>query len=264
MNKIKINVYAKINLALDIVGVREDGYHELEMLNSSVSIYDTVSACKSDKSVVFMDGVQANENNTALKTLQILKENFNIDMRVNIQKRIPFSAGLGGSSADASGVFFCAHKLFGIPLDKLASLAVKVGCDVPYMINGGGARVRGVGEIVEPCEVPQLSLVICQSEYGASTKEIYKTYDKIGAYPKSGNHFNALEKSAVSLNPNIQLAKERLKRFTDEVFMTGSGSAYVGVFNSLEDAKRCLDSLVGDFVFKGVAQTMSSGIEILE
>lgn len=264
MEKIKIKVYAKINLALDVAGVREDGYHELNMLNSSVSIFDVITACKSEHNHVFMDGVEVKDDNTALKTLQLLKENFNINMEVYIEKGIPFSAGLGGSSADASGVFFCAHKLYGIPLDKLVSLAVKVGCDVPYMISGGGAKVRGVGEIVEPCDMPKLSLAICQKEYGASTKEIYSTYDKIGAYPKSGENFNALEKSAITLNPNIQIAKNQLLKSTDKVFMTGSGSAYVGVFDSLEEASRCVDSLGEDFIFKGVAQTLNRGIEVLE
>ena len=263
MEQIKIKVYAKINLALDIVGVRDDGYHELDMLNSSVDIFDTITACKSDENRVFMNGEQVYDDNTALKTLQILQQHFNINMNVQIEKGIPFSAGLGGSSADASGVFFCAHKLYGIPLDTLQSLAVKVGCDVPYMIIGGGARVQGVGEIVEPCQVPRLTLAICQKEYGASTKEIYSTYDKIGAFPKSGDNFNALEKSAISLNPNIQIAKEKLLEFTDKVFMTGSGSAYVGIFNSQEEAKRCVDSLGDDFIFKAVAQTKDRGIEII-
>ncbi|MDE5549696.1 MAG: hypothetical protein K2J13_05545, partial [Clostridia bacterium] len=213
MDKIKIKVYAKINLALDIVGVRDDGYHELDMLNSSVSIFDTITARKSNQSVVFMNGVKAKASNSAVKTLQILKDNFNINMCVDIRKGIPFSAGLGGSSADASGVFFCAYKLFNIPLDSLISLAVKVGCDVPYMIIGGGARVRGVGEIVEPCKVQKLSLAICQKEYGSSTKNIYATYDKIGAYPKQDDNFNALEKAAISLNPNIKIAKEELLKF---------------------------------------------------
>ncbi|MDE5549719.1 MAG: hypothetical protein K2J13_05665, partial [Clostridia bacterium] len=75
--------------------------------------------------------------------------------------------------------------------------------------------------------------------------------------------FNALEKAAISLNPNIKIAKEELLKFTDKVFMTGSGSAYVGVFKSLEDARNFVDNLGDGFVFKSVAQTLDSGIEIL-
>ncbi|MDE6757729.1 MAG: 4-(cytidine 5'-diphospho)-2-C-methyl-D-erythritol kinase [Clostridia bacterium] len=260
MEKIKIKVFAKINLSLDITGVRSDGYHELDMLNTSVSIYDTISACKSKASRVVMDGVEAGENNTAVKALKLLKENFDINMDVEIQKGIPFSAGLGGSSADASGVFFCAHKLYELPLEDIMRLAVKVGCDVPYMLYGGGARVQGVGEIVKPCKLPQLSLVICQKEYGASTKEIYSKYDEIGSYPKVGDKFNALEKAAVALNPNIKIAKKRLLKFTDRVFMTGSGSAYVGVFDSLEDAQKCVDEIGDDFIFKNLAFSVKGNL----
>ncbi len=263
METVKVKVYAKINLYLDVTGVRADGYHELDMLNVSANIFDTVRACKSDKNLVFMDGRQVAQDNTAYKSLALLEKKFNVKMKIEIQKGIPFSAGMGGSSADASGVFYCAHKLYGIPIENLLPLALKVGCDVPYMIYGGGAIVRGAGEIVIPKTMPQMFLVVCQQEYGASTKDIYRQYDKIGADGKNSEHFNALEKAAISLNPKIALAKEKLLEFTDEVFMTGSGSAYVGVFDSLEEAKKCEES-IGDCIFKSTAITTLRGIEILQ
>ncbi|MDE7336996.1 MAG: hypothetical protein K2N32_02660, partial [Clostridia bacterium] len=205
MEKIKIKVYAKINLSLDITGLRADGYHELDMLNTSADIYDTITASKSDNSVVFMDGEKVADGNTAVKALDFIEKNFNVKMKVEIEKGIPFSAGLGGSSADASGVFYCAHKLFGIPLDEFKPYALKVGCDVPYMMYGGGAIARGIGETLIAKNLPQMWLVICQEEYGASTKEIYACYDTIGAYEKCGERYNALEKAAVTLNPRIAL-----------------------------------------------------------
>ena len=136
MKRISIKVNAKINLSLDITGVREDGYHNLDMIMTSVDVFDIITAQKSDKSQVTMDGQVVEANNTAAKALALLQEKFNIAMNVDIVKGIPFSAGMGGSSADASGVFFCASKLFGISIDEMMPLALKVGCDVPYMIFG--------------------------------------------------------------------------------------------------------------------------------
>ncbi|MDE7191881.1 MAG: 4-(cytidine 5'-diphospho)-2-C-methyl-D-erythritol kinase [Clostridia bacterium] len=264
MNRIRIKVNAKINLSLDITGVREDGYHNLDMLMTSVDIFDIISAQKSNESRVVMDGKVADANNTAVKALALLQEKFNIAMSVDIVKGIPLSAGMGGSSADASGVFYCANKLFGISVDEMIPLALKVGCDVPYMIFGGGARVQGVGEIITPVEIQPLTLVIAQKTVGSSTKDIYKKYDAVGGDRCDGKpYFNALERSAVLLNPQIADAKMDLLKFSDRVFMTGSGSAYVGVFDDDQKAKRCLESLQ-DYVFCKLAHTKSQGIEIIE
>ncbi|MDE6474746.1 MAG: 4-(cytidine 5'-diphospho)-2-C-methyl-D-erythritol kinase [Clostridia bacterium] len=264
MKRISIKVNAKINLSLDITGVREDGYHNLDMLMSSVDIFDTITAQKSDKSQVTMDGQVVEGNNTAVKALALLQEKFNIAMKVDIVKGIPFSAGMGGSSADASGVFYCANKLFGISVDEMIPLALKVGCDVPYMIFGGGARVQGVGEIITPVKIQPLTLVIAQKTVGSSTKDIYKKYDAVGRDRCDGKpYFNALERGAVMLNPQIADAKADLLKFTQSVFMTGSGSAYVGVFEDDEKARRCKRSLQG-YVFCKLAHTKSQGIEIIE
>ncbi|MDE5655056.1 MAG: 4-(cytidine 5'-diphospho)-2-C-methyl-D-erythritol kinase [Clostridia bacterium] len=263
MNSISIKVNAKINLSLDITGVRADGYHILDMLMTSVDIFDTITASKSNLPKVTMDNKEVSGDNTAVKALKLLHDKFNIAMQVDIVKGIPFSAGMGGSSADASGVFYCASKLYGIALEEMIGLALKVGCDVPYMLFGGGARVQGVGEIVTPVEVPQMTMVIAQKTSGASTKDIYRKYDDVGGERGNGKtHFNVLERGAVMLNPQIAQAKSDLLKFTDLVFMTGSGSAYVGVFDDEEKAKCCVESLQ-DYVFCKVAHTKHTGIEVI-
>lgn len=263
MESIEIKVNAKINLSLDITGVRADGYHNLDMLMTSVDIFDTVSARKSRVPQVTMDGIVVEGDNTAVKALKLLQDKFDIAMQVDIAKGIPFSAGMGGSSADASGVFFCASKLFDIPLSDIMPLALKVGCDVPYMLFGGGAKVQGIGEIITPMEIPPLTLVIAQKTLGSSTKDIYAKYDEVGGERDKGNaHFNVLERSAVLLKPQIAVAKSHLQKYTDCVFMTGSGSAYVGIFHDEEKAKQCLISLE-DYAFCKLAHTAQQGIEIV-
>lgn len=262
MESIEIKVNAKINLSLDVTGVRADGYHTLDMLMASVDIFDGISAKKSATSSATMDGRQVGDDNTAVKALRLLKDRFDIAMQVDIVKGIPLAAGLGGSSADASGVFFCASKLYDIPLEKVTPLALEVGCDVPYMIKGGGARVSGVGEVIVPVEIPPMTLVIAQKVIGASTKDIYLKYDEMrGERGKDECLSNALERGAVALTPLIVKAREDLQRFTDKVFMTGSGSAYVGVFDDEKQAINCAAQLK-DYVFASVAHTKSNGIEI--
>lgn len=274
MQEISIKVNAKINLSLDITGIRKDGYHELDMLMSSVGIYDVLHVRKSDSNVVTMDGKEASEDNTALKALRLLEKKFGVRMRADIQKGIPFSSGMGGSSADASGIFYCAYKLYGLDIEEIMPLALKVGCDVPYMLYGGDARVQGVGEEISPLRFPRLHLVIAQKTAGASTGEIYKRYDECGGdrgsidetlknIQNSWTPFNVLERSAKSLCPEIEEAKKALLRFTDKVFMTGSGSAYVAVFRNEEEAKRCLDGLDG-MIFKAYTTTKEKGIEELK
>lgn len=263
MNSMSIKVNAKINLTLDVTGRREDGYHTLDMLMTSVDIFDTITARKSDTSKVTMDGREASDDNTAVKALKLLQDKFNIAMQVDIVKGIPFSAGMGGSSADASGVFYLASKLFGMAVEEMIPLALKVGCDVPYMLFGGGARVQGVGEIVTQVDVPQMTLVIAQKDIGSSTRDIYRKYDEVGGDKSdNGAYFNALERGAVALNSKIEQAKNDLLKFTDRVFMTGSGSAYVGVFDDERKAEQCLKSLQG-YIFSKVAHTKKKGIEII-
>ncbi len=260
MDDIKLLVNAKINLSLDITGVRQDGYHILDMTMTSVDIFDELRARKSDASQAFMDGKIAGDGNTASKALKLLQDAYGVRMSVDIAKGIPFSAGMGGSSADASGVFVCASELFGIPLAELMPLALKVGCDAPYMCYGGGARVRGVGEIVQPMDIPSMTLVVAQKTAGASTRDIYRKYDEIGG-DREGEHFNVLERAATALVPEIAVARRDLQKYTDKVFMTGSGSAYVGVFDCEDRAKKCLSNLNG-YAFARVARTQSKGIKI--
>lgn len=270
MQSLRIKVNAKINLSLDITGVREDSYHLLDMLMTSVDVYDEIFACKSRENAVFMDGVKAGEENTALKALNALSDKFGINMFIEIKKGIPFSSGMGGSSADASGVIYCAYKLYSLDIEELLPLALGIGCDVPYMLYGGAARVQGVGEEISPLSFPLMHLVIAQKCVGASTGEIYKRYDKCGkdrgdidevlsTIRTRFKPFNVLEKSALSLCPEIEDAKIQLAKFTDTVFMTGSGSAYVGVFPDGQKAEQCCEALKG-MLFKTHTVTKDRGI----
>ncbi|MGN0771125.1 MAG: 4-(cytidine 5'-diphospho)-2-C-methyl-D-erythritol kinase [Christensenellales bacterium] len=273
MNTIRLKVFAKVNLALDVKDKRPDGYHNLDMLMASVDMYDTLIMSKSDQNLVTMDGVIVGEENTAVRALDRLTEAFGINMRVDILKDIPLKAGLGGSSADAAGVFVGAAHMFGIDIDKMTRLALKVGSDVPYMMKGGFCRVRGKGEIVEPVELDDMNMVILQAEYGASTAQVYNQYDLLGGnsgdvdrvlkeIKNSGRgFFNNLQDAAIRLCPSIEYSVGALQTYTDRVFMTGSGSAVVGVFDDERQARWCELNFGGYLCAKAV-RTKKSGYEI--
>lgn len=275
MEKIKVKVFAKVNLGLDILGVYDDGYHQLKMLMASVDIADVVCCEKAEMSKVVMDGVIAEYSNTASKALQLLNKSYGINMKVDIEKGIPMNAGLGGSSADAAAVFWCASKLYGISVEELETLAIAVGSDVPYMLYGGGAVVEGRGESIELCPLPQLHLIVVQRQCGASTAEVYKNYDKnpnrLGKIELlqgdifGNKFFNVLQHSAIQLCPSIDETIAEMKIFTKKVFMSGSGSAVVGVFESSNDAKKACEKLQsGKYKFLSVVSTVPSGIEVIK
>ena len=276
MEKLKLKVYAKVNLALDILGKFENGYHDLDMLMASVNIFDTMTFNKAKSNQVKMDGKVVGAENTAVKALELLSGKYGIHMNVQITKGIPFAAGMGGSSADASGVFVAASKLYDIPLKELEELAAKVGSDVIYMMYGGFARVRGQGENIEKIDLPMMDILIAQLEPGGSTKDVYAEYDKnptktrltidqaLEQIKKTGRgFFNVLSDGAIKLCPSIEYSLKDIYAFTDRVFMTGSGSAVVGIFDRERDAKWCEINLVGYLVAKTL-HTMPEGIEVRE
>ena len=270
MEKLTLKVYAKINLMLDIKGILDDGYHSLDMVMTSCDLFDEIKAEKSIANEVYMDGVLQDEKNTAYKALDILTLAYGYRMKVQIKKGIPMKAGVGGSSADAAGVFFAYSYLYGIDTEYMTKLALSVGSDVCYMIKGGPAKVRCKGEMVFPIEkYTELNMVMLQKEYGAETKDVYKHYDKIGRqiqdeFEIDGQKvFNVLQAPAIELCPSIQESIDELKKHTRYVFMTGSGSAVLGIFNSKDEAKAALDKIKGNYDFKQVVSTKPFGVEIM-
>ena len=271
MEEITIKVFAKINLKLDITGILDDGYHSLDMIMTSIDVFDVIKAQKATQNEVYMDGVLQDDKNTAYKALEVLSLAYGYKMKVEIEKHIPMSAGVGGSSADAAGVFFAYSKLYGVEMDYMTKLALSVGSDVVYMMKGGPAKVRCKGEIVFPIEnFEDMHMVILQKIPGAATGQVYKKFDDMGrsiedAFKVNDNLeiYNVLQAPAISLCKEIKITIDELKKHTNKVFMTGSGSAVCGLFDSYEQAKACLDKIEGDYVFKNVVKTLPYGIEIV-
>ncbi len=263
MNRVKIKAYAKINLTLEIVG-REGEYHLLDSLVASVDVYDIIvlKKRKDPLSFVRMHGQGSEsippEKNNALKAAEAFSKKFGVSgADITVYKNIPIGAGLGGSSADVSGVLNGMAKLYKID-DKqgLEALAETLGSDVKYMLDGGFVRMRGRGERLTETKITQrLNLLLLCPKSSVSTGACYQKYDEL-AIPFTGGEYtescisaleqnavdeggryltNALFPSATAINGEVQKAYEALLGLSPfGVSMTGSGSAVFAIFETKE------------------------------
>ena len=279
-----IRANAKINWTLDTVGVREDGYHLLDMVMQSVSLHDTLTIEAADEITFSADGavrVPTNESNLALRAARALQSHAGISRgaSIHLHKRIPSGAGLGGGSADAAAVLQGLNTLWelGLSRETLLKIGLSLGADVPFCLTGGLAHVQGIGEIITPlpCE-RNYALVIVQPCRGLSTPQVFHALDETDisadrpntaqaiAALEAGNLAllseslgNTLQPVAVSLRPQIRRAiadlRERGARMAQ---MTGSGSAVFGVFASPAAADTAYQSLRRRYAYCYTAQTI--------
>ena len=175
----KLRAYAKINLTLDVTGRREDGYHTLDTVMQTVSVWDEVEIKKINKPGIRLfcnrEYLPVVTQNTAFRAAQYFFERCGITgqgLSIHIRKYIPSRAGMGGGSADAAAVLHGLNQMFhaGLPQQELVELGARVGADVPFCVVGGTCRCRGIGEQVEPVSpLPDCWLVLCKPPAGMST-----------------------------------------------------------------------------------------------
>ncbi len=256
---------AKINLTLDITGVRDDGYHLLEMIMQSVSLYDTVEVTTDSSgeiSVVSSLIGLGGKNDIAYKAASAFTEVTGIrdGIKVKIEKRIPCAAGLGGGSADAAAVLMILNKMYGYPISntKLEKLALKLGADVPYFLYGGTVLVSGIGDVFSYLPpIPNCYIVIAKNAVKKSTGDMYRIIDHADNLPKPDNKaaINAIKDGNLNLlckhinnvfsvawnSPEI--TKTMKSSGAIAVSISGSGPSYFGVFNNDTMARDCVDNL---------------------
>lgn len=268
----KIKAYAKINLTLDVTGRREDGFHTLDTVMQTVSLWDEVELKREKEPGVRLrcskDYLPTDKRNTAYRAAQFFLEHCGLEgegVSLSICKHIPSRAGMGGGSADAAAVLRGLNQLFEAKLDlpTLMALGAKVGADVPFCVHGGTCRCRGIGEVVEPvAPLPDCYLAICKPPAGMSTPRAYALLD---GYPQTRNlgtprMLQALERGDLArvaarlsnrFDETMRLSQVRqIKRMMVAAgalgaMMTGSGSAVYGVFDAKEKAENCLEILEG-------------------
>ena len=260
MQSLKIKANAKINLSLSVLGKRKDGYHELDTVMQSISLYDTVYIEKRDKITVEC-GEFGGEDNIAFKTAAAFFKACSINggANIKIEKRIPSAAGMGGGSADAAAVLVGLNKLYKTKLsyEKLLSIAVKLGADVPFLICGGTARAKGIGEILEPVNPLQnCYFLIAKGECKPSTGEMFSRLDSANyCKPDIDKTVSALnngdlsavltsmDNSFAALWQESKVKAELIKTNADAVSLSGSGPAWFAVYRDEERAKNAEKAL---------------------
>lgn len=285
MKTLRIKAAAKLNFSLDILGIRPDGYHEMDMVMQTINLFDDVELSKAGTISVFSDGSPDGPENLAWKAAEAFfrAAKRSGGARIRLTKRIPVQAGMAGGSADAAAVLIGLNALYDACLspEALRDAGLSVGADVPYCLIGGTARVRGIGEIVEPMP-PFLSgyLVVAKPAIGISTAEAFRRFDRAEnlRHPDIAALLSAMEKGqldALSLfmenvleqseqNETVEtLRQELLKNGALAARMTGSGSAVFGLFSEKEAASRCAVALAGENRQIFVTKPYPKGITLL-
>lgn len=274
--------YAKVNLTLDVLKKRPDGYHELEGIMQSISLFDEVEARPSGVISVSFDA-PVPENNTCKKAAELFLAGTDLGAEIYVKKHIPSEAGLGGASADAAAVLRALNRMFaGTPLERneseLYGIGLNVGADVPFCLMGGCAVARGVGEILTPVDGMELDLLIVKGSRGVSTGKLFASLG-IGGEEKSrlpeknlGNALaaieendaralgaylnNALTPAACLFAPEIGGLILRMKALGAlGASMTGSGAAVFGIFPDAASAERAYGGFA-DCDFRAVLKTV--------
>lgn len=287
VKSIKLKAYAKVNLCLDIIGKREDGYHLIETVMQSVGVFDKVYVKRTNDgkiSVLCDKGDIPEKNNTAYKAAKAFFEHIGAERdsgaKIKIKKNIPSQAGMGGASADAAAVIVALNILYktGLSKNELCAIGAKVGADVPFCIYGGTCLARGIGEVLtELNDFSGKYLVIAKGNEGVSTKEAYdavdskkdivkprldKVIDAITAQNVSalkGNLINVFEQ-VVDLSDAPKIAEKMRVNGAIDSAMTGSGSAVFGVFAELKSAKKCAKKLKKEYPFAAACKTVNCGV----
>lgn len=274
---------AKINLGLDVVRKREDGYHEVKMIMQNVYLFDSVLLSRNSESDIVVDTnlpfLPTDKNNLVYKAADLLREEFGIDkgLKISLRKHIPVAAGMAGGSADAAAVMVGVNRMFhlGLSQEELMKRAVKIGADVPYCIMRGTALSEGIGEILTPLPAPPpCHVLIAKPGVSVSTKFVYsnlklsettihpdidgmieaiKAQDIKGMCSRMGN---VLETVTIPAYPIIGSIKETMMNCGAlGSLMSGSGPTVFGLFENANKARECMNEIKKNQMAKQVFLT---------
>ena len=260
MDKLELKALGKINLGLDILGRRENGYHDVRMVMQTVYLYDRVTLEKTREPGIEISTnlsyLPVNENNIAYKAAELLRGEFGIreGIRITLEKHIPVAAGMAGGSSNAAAVLFGMNRMFGLGLSEegLKERGVTLGADVPYCIMRGTVLAEGIGEILTPLPpLPKCYVLIAKPPLSASTRTVYEKIDREGikSHPDidgilaglqegdlqqvAGSMGNVLEQVMLEEHPVLQRIKDvMIGSGALNAMMSGSGPTVFGIFTS--------------------------------
>lgn len=270
MVRIVLEPFAKVNLGLDIVGRRDDGYHEVKMIMQSVDLKDCMTLTVTDEDIVAImtdsKDIPADDSNIVIKAIKLLKQEYGIKKGINVElkKNIPIAGGMAGGSADAAAALRGMNELFNLKLDdkKLCELGVKLGADVPYCIMGGTMLSEGIGEVLTPLKsAPDCYAAIVKPAFSVSTKKVYEAYDSLSGdriiHPDIDGLIDAINegdlyKMCTCMGNSLESVTEKdhpyiteIKRILEEkgavkAMMSGSGPTVFAIFDDKDKANSAI------------------------
>ena len=283
MDSIRLKARAKINLGLDVLGKREDGYHEVRMVMQTIGIYDRLILTKIPEEEIRITSnlafLPVNENNLIYKAIKLLKDEYHFPggVSVDLNKFIPVAAGMAGGSTDAASTMFGVNRLFGLNLSmgKMMELGVRLGADVPYCVMRGTALAEGIGEkLTRITPVPHMWILIAKPQINVSTRLVYEQLDMGGIqkHPDidgiiraieaqdvvriAQSMGNVLENVTVPLYPVIETIKQdMLSHGAINAMMSGSGPTVFGLFDDKDTAEHACEALRESKIAKTVFLT---------
>ena len=283
MDEITLKALAKINLGLDVIRRREDGYHEVSMVMQTIHLYDRLEIAKSHEPGIHirsnLNFLPVNENNLVYKAGKLLMDEFGITdgVDVNLEKRIPVAAGMAGGSTDAAAMLYGMNRIFelGLTREQLMERGVKIGADVPYCVMRGTALAEGIGEkLTKLPPMVKCPVLIAKPQISVSTKFVYDNL-KLNSdtkhpdikklvtdikekdlYKIAGDMGNVLETVTIPAYPVIAEIKEHMKEHGAlNAMMSGSGPTVFGLFDKEETAVEAYEAMKASGLAKQVYLT---------
>lgn len=280
MKELNLRAYAKINLGLDVVRKREDGYHEVSMVMQTIKLFDRLHFERLSEDVIQLSTnlkfLPVDENNLVYKAVKLLKEEFSIKEGVSLRldKHIPVAAGMAGGSSDCAAALFGMNRMFGLGLSRqqLMERGVRLGADVPYCIMRGTALSEGIGEILTPLPpMPHCYILVAKPPISVSTKYVYEHLDlpNLSHHPDIAGIVeglkqqdlkmitdcmeNVLESVTQKEYPVIcEIKQLMMKQGAVNALMSGSGPTVFGIFTDKKTADAANDAVFGSGLAKQV------------
>lgn len=289
--EIKVNAYAKINLMLDIVATRTDGYHDLFMIMQSIGIYDTITISQTNSKKITItcniDDIPLNEKNIAYKAADTFFNGTKIKnkgIHIDIVKRIPHAAGMAGGSADGAGVLVALNELTnaGLTDDELCGIGVQIGADVPFCIKGGTLLAQGIGDVLNKVKpLRKCYILIAKPEVGVNTAFAYKQFDECGKVHTPDKFGMLCAMQSRDLADIASRMENVFEQFIDVpnkvdmksimresgalgVCMSGSGPTVFGIFDSKENAQNAAAKLTDYAKDIAITTPVSKGCKIVK
>lgn len=287
----KLKAYSKINLLLDVTGIKQNGYHSLFTIMQSVSLSDVITVERNDSEKITVscdtEGVPTDRSNIVYKCAEKFFEYANIKenngIHIHIEKNVPFGAGMGGGSGDGAAVLVALNKLFNLNYSEkiLCRIGIKVGADIPFCIIGGTALALDTGAVVAPLpDLKEYYITVVKPEESVSTKEAYQAVDAIEntKHPKNntmlelladGESDEALKycanvfEQAFDIPGRVDIKDIFNKNGALAACMTGSGSAIYGIFDEEKSAEKSAQALKLNFKNVYICRPQKTGVEII-